>query len=53
MDDSTVKFVSLIPLAEAHREPPAPPWPPKVPAETRTSEEEAAERIVKTSKYKA
>ena len=50
MDDP--KFVPLILLAEAQSEPPAPPRPAKVPAESRSSEEEAAERIVKTSKFR-
>jgi len=52
MDNLKTKFVSLIPFAEAQTEPPAPPRPAKVPAETRSPEEEAAERIVKTSKFK-
>ena len=58
MDDSKPNFVSLTPSAQAApaaapTEPAAPPAPKKRPAETRSSEEEAAERIVKTSKYKS
>ena len=52
MDDPKPKYVPLIPFAEAQTDPPAPPHAAKVPAETRSPEEEDAERIVKTSKYK-
>jgi len=50
--DDPIKFVPLIPLAEALTDIPAPPHPAKVPAETRSPEEEAAERNVKTNKFR-
>lgn len=52
MDGPEPKFVPLIPLAEVQTDPPAPPRPAKLPAEARTPEEEAAERLVKISKFK-